>query len=95
MVDGCFYTLPFLSFLQKVTFKCTKNKSKYVFHEGKGTGRWNGIADEWRKVNLCYMTTLYLQLCLYAFSALQVYLVYSLLFLTTDLNCSSTITCFI
>jgi len=46
MLDGCFYTLSILSFLQKLTFKCTKNKSKYVFHEGKGIRRWNGVEDE-------------------------------------------------
>ena len=75
MVDGCFYTLSILSSLQKVIIKCTKNKSKYVFHEGKGIRRWNRVEDEWEGG----------QFMLYDYSFLILIFIY---LAVTDLSCN-------
>ena len=59
MVDGCFYTLPILSFLQKVIFKCTKINQNMYFMRGKVSGGGMELRMSRREVNLCYMTTLF------------------------------------
>lgn len=73
-------------------------KLKYVFHMWKRIRMWNGgrlgeLVNVGRSIYIILL--LYLQLFLYIFSSLQVNLVYFLLFLIIDFNCSPRINGFI
>ena len=59
MVDGSFYTLPILSFLLKVIFKCTKINQNIYSMRGKESRGGMELRMSRREVNLCYMTTLF------------------------------------